>query len=79
MALSESTKEILRLSTSRLTPEEKQELAIVGPAVMLESALRDCRDLYRPSEDDPNNVFTAEVQAHRQEAEQFLAGLLGMM
>jgi len=78
--LTETTKSILARTVSDWRKEEGNVdfLQECGPAKLLSQIHMD-QGLCSPTPDDPDNVFVTDVQAHRAEAERFLAGLLGMM
>jgi hypothetical protein len=77
--LSERTKKILKeaVEQSRQVWGDIDHLVNAGPAKMLDEEFLKEADV--PTSDDPENTFSDDIRANRKEAEQYLAGLLGMM
>ncbi len=74
--LSENTTRLLKLAVE--TFNDSDFLRSTGPARLLDEVLLQELDAAGPTHDDPDNTLGSDIRANRQEAEQYLAGLLGM-
>lgn len=75
------TQGILKRSVELWKKENAGDISFLqecGPAKLIdEQCLLEC-DVVGCTPDDPDNIFSQDVRNNRQEAEQFMAGLLGM-